>query len=217
MSDERKGELIKFLDNLWADLDRMIQGLTVRYRAKGYHKKADENIKYLEECKENYQQIRQLIQQQPEDGDMEEYVADKACEASRFYSVVCKTVEDSRNFIRQIIRDTQRIQPEIDDMKKYVEEKAMWLHGKITAFRGVFVFQHCVEIVTQIINDARGGGKKLKVDRAFVEDWRKRLFLLLVKLEEKGLLDGEDKKVIEAWEINIDNFIWEMLTEYGRR
>ncbi len=55
----------------------------------------------------------------------------------------------------------------------------------------------------------------MEVNKAFIEDWRKRLFLLLVKLEEKGLLDGDDKKVLEAWEINVDNFIWEMLHEAG--
>jgi hypothetical protein len=47
------------------------------------------------------------IQQKPEVDDMKKYVIDKACEASRFYSVSCKTVKDSQDFITQIISDAQ--------------------------------------------------------------------------------------------------------------
>lgn len=35
----------------------------------------------------------------------EKFIIEKGCEASRFYSVSCKTVEDSRNFIRSFIKE----------------------------------------------------------------------------------------------------------------
>ncbi len=35
----------------------------------------------------------------------EEWIEEKGCEASRFYSVSCKTVADSRDFIRKLVED----------------------------------------------------------------------------------------------------------------
>lgn len=73
------------------------------YRSEYFHKPDK-----LKEADEAFQRMKQLVlQQEPEIDDMEKYVIDKACEASRFYSVVCKTVEDSRKFITQIISDAR--------------------------------------------------------------------------------------------------------------
>lgn len=109
-------------------------------------------------------------------------------------------------------------QPEIDEL--YVNKKVNEFMKSLSHLSNVMssvvfkeIHKNVDKLVRQIISDARGGGKKLKVDKAFVEDWRKRFFLLLVKMEEKGLLDGDDKAVFKAWEANVDNFITEMLKE----
>ena len=46
--------------------------------------------------------IGKLIQKP---GVTEEWIIEKACEASRFYSVSCKTVEDSRNFVCSLVEE----------------------------------------------------------------------------------------------------------------
>lgn len=54
MSDERKGRMAKFLDNLWANFERRIEAIIVQHEAKGYGKKADEARKQLMKNRECY-------------------------------------------------------------------------------------------------------------------------------------------------------------------
>lgn len=55
----------------------------------------------------------------------EQWIIDKACEASRFYSISCKTVADSRNFIRQLVKEIQEEKSKdkpklIDNIQSYL-------------------------------------------------------------------------------------------------
>lgn len=61
----------------------------------------------------NYEQdvIKKCVEAIPEvelklDVD-DQWIIEKGCEASRFYSTICRTVEDSRNFIRSFIKELQ--------------------------------------------------------------------------------------------------------------
>ena len=52
-----------------------------------------------------FREVRVALEQKPEIDD--KYVEEKAAEAQKFYWATCKTKKDSRNFIRQILRDAK--------------------------------------------------------------------------------------------------------------
>jgi len=87
------------------------------------HLKRPESENYCIEYEQAYEQIKALIQKPEID---EAWIEEKACEASRFYSVSCKTVADSRNFIRQLY-------DEMPTKKVTVTEKEVFdFHNNLT-------------------------------------------------------------------------------------
>jgi len=53
-----------------------------------------------------------------------------------------------------------------------------------------------------------------KVGKKFIEDWRKKLLMLIIKLEEKKFLDQPTPdKSLKILELNIDNYLEELIKD----
>lgn len=58
---KEEGFLVKFLDLMWNDFERVIEAGAVSYQAHGRHKKAERTTADLEKYRMAYRAIRNLI------------------------------------------------------------------------------------------------------------------------------------------------------------
>lgn len=116
MNKEKKlsKELIRHLNEITEEYQHHHKWTSKEYLANEQIRQlvessAQEDTELFEIKAQEYERGLKDAIKEPSEAEFEEFVKEKACEASRFYSVNCKTVADSRNFICNLFKEYREL------------------------------------------------------------------------------------------------------------